>query len=124
MNHSAEMNPVPGRGTRLTDGRPQRDYAELVSARPEISIVSTLYRSRPFLETFLRECVEVLQRLGCRHYEIVLVNDGSPDDSLAYALSCAANVPGLVVVDLSRNFGHHYAAQAGLRLCRGELVFL
>jgi putative glycosyltransferase len=57
-------------------------------------------------------------------FEIVLVNDGSPDDSLAYALSRCADIPQLVVVDLSRNFGHHHAMQAGLRIARGSLVFL
>jgi putative glycosyltransferase len=54
----------------------------------------------------------------------VLVNDGSPDDSLAYALSRCSDLPHLVVVDLSRNFGHHHAIHAGLRQARGELVFL
>lgn len=83
-----------------------------------------MYRSRPYLETFLAECLTVLQRLGCDDFEIVLVNDGSPDDSLAYALSRRADLPQLVVVDLSRNFGHHCAMHAGLRVARGRQVFL
>ena len=91
---------------------------------PAISIVSTMYRSRQFLETFLAESLAALQRLGFADYEIVLVNDGSPDDSLEYSLSRAKDIPSLVVVDLSRNFGHHCAIQAGLRAARGDLVFL
>jgi putative glycosyltransferase len=83
-----------------------------------------MYRSRRFLEAFLSECLAALERTGCSDYEIVLVNDGSPDDSLAYALSRAKDIPALVVVDLSRNFGHHCAIQAGLRAARGKLVFL
>ena len=67
---------------------------------PAISIVSTMYRSRQFLETFLAESLAALQRLGCADYEIVLVNDGSPDDSLEYSLSRAKDIPRLVVVDL------------------------
>ena len=92
--------------------------------RPEISIVSTMYRSRVFLEAFLAECQQALTTVGCRHFEIVLVNDGSPDDSLAFVLGRRADMPELVVIDLSRNFGHHQAMQAGLRESRGALVFL
>jgi len=91
---------------------------------PEWSIVSTMYRSRQFLEQFLAQCLEVIERMGVVDFEIVLVNDGSPDDSLSYARSRISDIPQLVVVDLSRNFGHHYAMHAGLRVARGEKVFL
>ena len=91
---------------------------------PEISIVSTLYRSRPFLERFLAGCLAALKDIRCTSFEIVLVNDGSPDDSLSYVLERRNDIPQLVIVDLSRNFGHHHAIQAGLALSRGALVFL
>jgi putative glycosyltransferase len=91
---------------------------------PDLSIVATLYRSRPFLEAFLQSCLDALAAVGCANYEILLVNDGSPDDSVSYVLSRQKDVPHLVLVDLSRNFGHHHAIQAGLRHARGELVFL
>ena len=91
---------------------------------PEISIVSTMYRSRPFLEKFLSETLEVVASMECSDFEILLVNDGSPDDSLDYALECKKNIPQLVIIDLSRNFGHHYAMRAGLQHARGNLVFL
>jgi putative glycosyltransferase len=96
----------------------------LPATRPELSIVSTMYRSRPFLERFLSDCEETLKLIGCTRYEVVLVNDGSPDDSLQYALHARETRPWLIVVDLSRNFGHHHAMQAGLRFARGDHVFL
>jgi putative glycosyltransferase len=89
---------------------------------PEISIVSTMYRSRPFLDRFLAECLQALSDIRCDHFEILLVNDGSPDDSLAYALERQADIPQLAVVDLARNFGYHHAIQAGLRHARGNLI--
>lgn len=95
-----------------------------MSAAPRLSIVSTLYGSRPYLERFLAECLQALDAIACNDYEIVLVNDGSPDDSLAYAIERRADIPRLVVVDLSRNFGHHAAMQAGLHHARGNLIFL
>ena len=90
----------------------------------EISIVSTMYHSRLFLERFLAECLQGLSEIKCTQFEIVLVNDGSPDDSLAYALERRGDISQLVVVDLSRNFGHHHAAQAGLKHAVGSLIFL
>lgn len=83
-----------------------------------------MYRSRRFLETFLSGCNDALDQIGVGDYEIVLVNDGSPDDSVSYAIGRRADLPRLVIVDLSRNFGHHHAMQAGLRQARGDLVFL
>jgi putative glycosyltransferase len=92
--------------------------------KPALSIVSTMYRSRPFLERFLDECLEAIAEIQCQDFEIVLVNDGSPDDSLRYAVERKRGIAQLVVVDLSRNFGHHHAIQAGLQHARGDLVFL
>lgn len=93
-------------------------------APPALSVVATMYRSRTFLDRFLADTLAALARIGVHDFEIVLVNDGSPDDSLAHSLECRLEIPQLVVVDLSRNFGHHHAMQAGLREARGALVFL
>ena len=54
----------------------------------------------------------------------MLVNDSSPDDSLTIAVNLARSDAHLVVVDLSRNFGHHKAMMTGLVHARGERVFL
>lgn len=91
---------------------------------PELSIVSTMYRSRPFLPDFIDGCAAAAQAAGYTDWELVLVNDGSPDESLAYALQRRAVDSRIVVVDLSRNFGHHPAMHAGLRHARGDQVFL
>lgn len=90
----------------------------------EISVVTTLYRSRPYLEQFLSECRAALAELSCSGYELLFVNDGSPDDALSYLLERRKHEPDICIVDLSRNFGHHQAAQAGLQHARGRLIFL
>ncbi|MBL8393689.1 MAG: glycosyltransferase family 2 protein [Candidatus Accumulibacter sp.] len=96
----------------------------IVPERPQISIVSTMYRSQPFLDEFLAACLAALHQIDIVDFEIILVNDGSPDNSLTYALERRQDIAQLVVIDLSRNFGHHHAMQAGLQHARGELVFL
>ena len=88
-----------------------------------LSVVATLYQSREYIAEFVRRTEAVVATLGVAH-EIVLVNDGSPDDSLEVARAIAMDNPRVVVVDLSRNFGHHKAMMAGLMQARGERVFL
>lgn len=90
----------------------------------KLSIVSTLYRSSPYIEEFHRRVTESAQDLVGDDYEIVLVNDGSPDDSLGIAVDITKEDPNLRVVDLSRNFGHHQAMMTGLGFAQGEYVFL
>lgn len=92
--------------------------------KPRLSIVSTLYRSSETVEQFVTRCASVAQNLVGDDFEIVLVDDGSPDDSLGKACALVDRMPQLVVMELSRNFGHHIALLAGLEQCRGDLVFL
>lgn len=88
-----------------------------------LSIVSSMYRSAPYLEAFHRRCVAAAARLT-GDFEILLVNDGSPDDSLQIALDLRRRDPRVRVIDLSRNFGHHRALMTGLARADGDLVFL
>jgi len=55
-------------------------------------------------------------------YEVILVNDGSKDDTLAILEEIAKKDPRWKVVSLSRNFGHQQAVTAGLNFVRGDLV--
>ncbi|VFR48072.1 Polymyxin resistance protein ArnC, glycosyl transferase [plant metagenome] len=90
----------------------------------KLSIVTTLYRSAPHLAEFYQRASAVARAHAGSDYEIVMVNDGSPDDSLRLALGLLESDPHLKVVDLSRNFGHHKAIMEGLAHSRGEEVFL
>ena len=90
----------------------------------KLSIVSTLYQSAPHLEEFYTRASTAAKSLVGDEYEIVLVNDGSPDTSLSIAIGFSETDPHVTVVDLSRNFGHHKAMMTGLDHARGDLVFL
>lgn len=89
----------------------------------KLSIVTTLYRSAGTIDEFYRRSIKVAEALGY-DVEVIMVNDGSPDDSLERALRLQHDDPRLVVVDLSRNFGHHKAMMVGLSYARGDRVFL
>lgn len=90
---------------------------------PEISIVTTMYRSAPYIDIFYRRIVAELKKLHIS-YEILFVNDGSPDDSLNIALGIQKLDACVIVIDLSRNFGHHKAIMEGLRNASGGKIFL
>ncbi len=90
----------------------------------KLSVVTTLYRSKPFLDVFLEETLLAIAVLKISEFELIFVNDGSPDDSVSYLIEKKKEVPQIKIIDLSRNFGHHYAIQAGLENATGERIFL
>jgi putative glycosyltransferase len=89
----------------------------------KLSIVATLYRSATTIDEFYRRAMAAGEALT-DNVELILVNDGSPDDSRQRALALYQADPRVVVVDLARNFGHHKAMMTGLMHARGDLVFL
>lgn len=90
----------------------------------KLSIVTTLYQSAPYINEFYARASAAAMQLVGDDYELVFVNDGSPDDSLNLAIKLTEQDSHVVVVDLSRNFGHHKAMMTGLAHAKGELVFL
>ena len=73
-----------------------------------ISVVTTLYHSAPYIDEFYSRIKCELEKLT-DSYEILFVNDGSPDGSLGRVLELHRQDPCVEVIDLSRNFGHHRA---------------
>jgi putative glycosyltransferase len=90
----------------------------------KLSIVATLYKSAQYITEFHQRASDAAKQLVDDDYEIVLVNDGSPDNSLDLAVQITESDRHVVVVDLSRNFGHHKAMMTGLSNATGEKVFL
>jgi putative glycosyltransferase len=88
-----------------------------------LSIVATMYNSAPYVAEFCRRASAAANAFG-GSYEIILVNDGSPDGSLEVAMGLCRADPHICIIDLSRNFGHHKAMMTGLEHAGGELVFL
>jgi len=90
----------------------------------KLSIVATLYQSAPYIREFYERSCRAAQALVGEDFEIILVNDGSPDNSVDLAIELHQQDARVVVVDLSRNFGHHKAMMTGLAQASGEHVFL
>lgn len=87
----------------------------------KISVVSPIYKGADMLHALVERCEQALSTIT-DDYELVLVNDHSPDNSWEVLTEICASNPKVVGVDLSRNFGQHPAISAGLRLAKGEWV--
>ena len=90
----------------------------------KLSVVSTLYQSEKTLPKFYKQISKEIKKITSKDYEIILINDGSPDSSLAIAKRIVDQDRNVTVLELSRNFGHHQAIMTGLSFAKGELVFL
>lgn len=87
----------------------------------DLSIVVPVYRSEDCLEALIAAIAEALDPTG-RDYEVLLINDGSPDNSWGAIEAICRNNSNVVGVDLRRNFGQDNAIITGLRLSRGRYV--
>jgi len=91
--------------------------------RPLISVVAPVYNESATLPEFVRRIGVVCDGLAPRYAsEIVLVDDGSTDNSLQVARDLIEREPRLRVIELRRNFGQTAALQAGLSYATGQFV--
>lgn len=111
--------PMPRRpeGSNLTGGNLQGGNL------PVFSVVVPLFDEEAVIERFHARLAPVMQGLG-RPWEVVYVNDGSRDGSLAILEALRARQPEVSIVSLSRNFGKEAAMTAGLDRVRGEATIV
>jgi dolichol-phosphate mannosyltransferase len=95
---------------------------EAMSQPFRLSVAAPLYNEESVLPEFLRRTQAVLEGLAGGPHELVLVDDGSADRTLELLEAEAAHDPRIVVVALSRNFGHQAALTAALDHCSGDAV--
>ena len=92
---------------------------------PVVSIVCPLYDEEGNVDELVERIDAILRSRADRlDYEIILVNDGSRDRTLARARQSAVTHRNVRIVNLSRNFGHQIAATAGIDIARGDAVIL
>lgn len=103
--------------------RVQRVSSRFSSATPIVSVVVPCFNEAENLRPLLARLVPVLEATG-RSFEIVLVDDGSRDETVAVARGLAAQDPRIGLLVLSRNFGKEIAISAGLDHARGAAVVI
>ena len=88
----------------------------------KISFVIPCYRSENTVGGVVDEIVETITAHGGYDYEIILVNDNSPDRVIDTIKALSAANPKVKGLDLSRNFGQHSAIMAGFTYLTGDIV--
>ncbi len=91
---------------------------------PSLSIVVPCYNEEACLTELHARLSKAAAAVAGEDYEIVLVNDGSRDNSWELMRTLAAGDPRLVAINLSRNHGHQLALTAGLDLCAGARILI
>jgi glycosyltransferase involved in cell wall biosynthesis len=89
--------------------------------QPDLSIVIPVFNEAPNLESLCREFTETLERFG-RPYELILIDDGSTDESFTVLRQCQLRDPRIRVIQFRRNFGQTAAFAAGFAEARGRLI--
>lgn len=88
---------------------------------PEIIVVIPVYQAESLINELLKQLTIELKGITTR-YEIILVEDRSPDNSWLEIQKAQKIYPNVKAVRLSRNFGQHHAISAGLSLANGEWI--
>lgn len=101
----------------------ERDWARLAAAPMDLSVVIPVYNEEQSLPELLSEIYAVLSRTGKR-FEVLCIDDGSSDGSLAVLRQLSREYSTLRVAEFRRNFGQTAAMQAGLDAATGAVVVM
>lgn len=88
----------------------------------KVSFVIPCYRSEKTIGNVISEIKETMEKLGKYTYEVVLVNDSSPDDTWKTIETICAENTNIIGINLAKNFGQHAALMAGMRETDGDFV--
>lgn len=103
-------------------GRTDLEAHASAHGSPLISVILPLYNEGANLHSFLSDVRAALDKTG-HPFELVLIDDGSPDDTWKVISDEALLFPDIRAVRLSRNFGKELAVCAGLERARGEAMY-
>lgn len=87
-----------------------------------VSFVIPCYRSALTLQKVIDEIIITIEKMSEYEYEIILVNDASPDDTFEVIRSLCHNNKKIKGINLAKNFGQHAALMAGFHWCKGDIV--
>ena len=88
----------------------------------KVSFVIPCYRSEKTIEGVVREIKETMETLSEYCYEIILVNDCSPDDTFSVITKLCRQNENICGISLAKNFGQHSALMAGFHYVTGDIL--
>lgn len=90
---------------------------------PDLSFVVPVYQSSATLQALANAVFEQVTSMHCS-YELLLIDDGSTDDSWDIIAELSTQYPQVKGIRFSRNFGQHYAITAGCRQAHGDWIIV
>lgn len=91
---------------------------------PSLSVVIPCYNEEQGIKPLLARLLPVCENSFGRSFEVILIDDGSRDQTWIEIVSNADSFPNVVGIKLSRNYGHQKALSAGLKQARGDYIFI
>ena len=92
-----------------------------MAATPTYSVIIPVYNSAKIVSLVIARTIAFFEKHGWS-YEIILVNDGSRDNSWQVIAAQAAQFPHVIAINLLRNYGQHNAVFCGIAQSRGQYV--
>src|SRR5690606_19344508 len=90
----------------------------------QLSVVVPCFNEEEVLQMFYQKMLSAIKEARIYDYEIILIDDGSSDNSWKIISSLHQSDTSVKGIKLSRNFGHQAALTAGLQEARGELILI
>lgn len=90
---------------------------------PLLSIISPVYKAENIVDELVKRIVQEVSKIT-DHFEIILVEDGSPDNSWKKIVENCSKDKRVVGLKLSRNFGQHFAITAGIHNSNGQYIVI
>jgi len=117
---NSEHHPI----TYISLPTPSKQELREMTIPPRVSLAIPIYNEEAVVPELVRRTSAVLDSLPGGPHEIVFVNDGGSDGTLGMLAAAAERDSRIVVVELSRNFGHQIALAAALDQVSGDVVIL
>ena len=108
-------------GRRMDKTNPERTAHDLT--RKKLSPIIACYRDEPAVPIMYERLVDICRKIGV-DYEIIFINDCSPDNAAEVLADLAARDKNVVVINHARNFGSQSAFTSGMRIATGDAVVL
>ena len=89
-----------------------------------LSVVTTSFNSKKTIEKFINQILHTIQNLKILNYEIIVVDDGSEDNTSTILEKLKKKYKKIKIIELLKNFGHHKALMTGLLESKGDYIFL
>ena len=121
------INPVsPNPRTLQPVATPNRPTSAVITDptdRPVFSIIVPIWNEEQVIPELYKRVVGIMESTG-QSWELICVNDGSRDQSLALLFDLHSKDPRVKIIDFSKNFGHQVAISAGADFAEGDAVIV